>query len=120
MKNLSPKEEVIMNLFWEHGPLFVKELLAFYDEPKPHFNTVSTFVRQLEEQGFVGHHAYGTTYQYYPIISRTEYHKHTVRGVINKYFNNSYLDVVSAFVNEEDISIDELKKLIRAAKNTKR
>ena len=52
MKRLSPKEEVIMNLLWKHGPLFVKEMLNFYDDPKPHFNTVSTFVRQLEEEGF--------------------------------------------------------------------
>lgn len=120
MKNLSPKEEVIMNLFWEHGPLFVKELLAFYDEPKPHFNTVSTFVRQLEEQGFVGHRVYGTTYQYYPIISRAEYHKHTVRGVISKYFNNSYLGFVSSLVKEEEISLDELKELIRQVEENKK
>ena len=40
-----------MGFFWEKGPLFVKEILAFYDEPKPHFNTLSTIVRGLEERG---------------------------------------------------------------------
>ncbi len=41
MKGLTSKEEEIMNYFWHKGPLFVKELLDFYDEPKPHFNTLS-------------------------------------------------------------------------------
>lgn len=50
MKGLTSKEEEIMNYFWHKGPLFVKELLDFYDEPKPHFNTLSTIVRGLEEK----------------------------------------------------------------------
>ena len=48
MKRLTVKEEEIMRIFWEHGPMFVRELLSFYDEPKPHYNTVSTLVRGLE------------------------------------------------------------------------
>ena len=39
MKRLTAKEEEIMQMFWEHGPMFVRELLAFYEEPKPHYNT---------------------------------------------------------------------------------
>ena len=33
MKRLTAKEEEIMQMFWEHGPMFVRELLAFYEEP---------------------------------------------------------------------------------------
>lgn len=113
MKRLTAKEEEVMGFFWEKGPLFVRELLAFYDEPKPHFNTLSTVVRGLEERGFVAHKAYGKTYQYYAVVSREEYSKGTLRGVISKYFNNSYLGVVSSLVKEEKISVDELKELIK-------
>ena len=52
MKTLTAKEEEVMELFWEKGPLFVKQLLEFYEEPRPHFNTLSTVVRGLEEKGF--------------------------------------------------------------------
>ena len=69
MKGLTSKEEEIMNYFWHKGPLFVKELLDFYDEPKPHFNTLSTIVRGLEEKGYVSHKAYGKTYQYFAVVS---------------------------------------------------
>lgn len=113
MKGLTAKEEEIMGFFWEKGPLFVKEMLAFYDEPKPHFNTLSTIVRGLEEKGFLSHHTFGNTYQYYAVVSDADFSKGTLKNVIHKYFNNSYLSAVSSLVKEEDISLDELKKLIQ-------
>lgn len=112
MKGLTAKEEEIMGFFWKKGPLFVKEMLAFYDEPKPHFNTLSTIVRGLEDKGFLSHNTFGNTYQYYAAVSETEYSKGTLKNVIAKYFNNSYLGVVSSLIKEEDISVDELRKLL--------
>lgn len=112
MKKLTKKEEEIMNLFWDRGAMFVRELLKHYDEPKPHFNTLSTMVRTLESNGYLNHKAYGNTYQYYPVINREDYAGSTVGNIISNYFNNSYLSVVSSFVKEEKISVDELKELI--------
>ena len=101
-----------MNLFWDKGAMFVKELLELYDEPKPHFNTISTMVRTLEANGYVDHKAYGNSYQYYPVISREDYAGSSFKGLISSYFNNSYLSAVSALVKEEKISVEELKELI--------
>ena len=112
MKRLTAKEEEIMGYFWEKGPLFVKQLLEYYEEPKPHFNTLSTIVRGLEDKGFLSHNTFGNTYQYYAAVSETEYSKGTLKNVIAKYFNNSYLCVVSSLIKEEDISVDELRKLL--------
>ena len=112
MKALTKREEEIMTILWQNGPLFVKEMLEFFDEPKPHFNTVSTIVRGLEEKGFIGHKSYGPTYQYFAQITEGEYGRRTIKSVVGKYFNNSYLNVVSSLVEEEQISIEELKELI--------
>jgi predicted transcriptional regulator len=117
MKTLTAKEEEIMGFFWEKGPLFVKQMLEFYDEPRPHFNTVSTFVRMLEEKGYVSHRVLGNSYQYYAMLSKEDFKKKTLKGVISKYFDNSYLRVVSSLVKEEEISLDELKELIREVEN---
>lgn len=113
MKTLTAKEEEIMGFFWEKGPMFVKQLVELYDEPRPHFNTLSTIVRGLEEKGYLSHTAFGNTYQYYATVSRDDFSRRTLRGVISKYFNNSYLGAVSSLVKEEDISLKELKELIR-------
>lgn len=112
MKGLTAKEEELMGFFWTKGPLFVKEILTFYPDPKPHFNTLSTIVRGLEEKGFLSHHSYGNTYQYYSVVSEEAFRKDTLKHVISKYFNNSYLSAVSSLVEEEDLSLDDLRKLI--------
>lgn len=117
MKRLTNKEKEIMDLYWQHGPMFVRELLEHYAEPRPHFNTLSTMVRLLEKNGFLGHRQFGNTYQYYPLVSEKEYGRSSLAGVIRNYFDNSYLSAVSSFVKEEKISVDELKQLIQQIEN---
>ena len=112
MQKLTVKEEELMCFFWEKGALFVKDILDFYNEPKPHFNTLSTIVRGLEDKEFLSHKTYGNTFQYYAVISKEEYSQGTLKNVINKYFENSYLHAVSALVKNENISVDDLKQLI--------
>ena len=116
MKTLSAREEMVMDLLWKNGPMFVSDMLELLEEPL-HFNTISTFVRGLEKQGFVGHKSFGGSHQYYATISREEFKKKTLKSVISKYFNNSYLGVVSSLVREEEISLDDLKELIREVEN---
>ena len=101
-----------MTSFWERGALFVKELQELYAEPKPHFNTLSTMVRGLEAKGFLSHRAYGNTYQYSPLVTEEQFRSGTLRGVISKYFHDSYLNAVSTLVREEKISVEELRELI--------
>ena len=112
MNKITVKEEEIMNFFWEKGELFVKQILEFYTEPKPHYNTISTMVRTLEEKGFLGYHSFGNTYQYYPLISKEEYNNKNLRNMVKKYFGNSYKRVVSTLIEEEDLSLQDLKDLI--------
>lgn len=112
MEKLTRREEELMRNFWQHGPLFVRELVALFPDPKPHFNTLSTMVRALEAKGYVDHKAFGGTHQYFAVVTEEEFSRRTLGGVVSKYFENSYLDVVSALVDEEKISVSELRSLI--------
>jgi len=113
MKHLTNREEEIMDLFWQKESVFVKDIIDELPEPKPHYNTISTIVRGLEEKGFVGHEQFGNTYRYFAIISREEFSKNTIKNLVSKYFDKSYSSVVSMFVEEEKISVEEIKALIR-------
>ena len=84
MEKLTRREEELMRCFWERGPLFVRELVEMAPEPKPHFNTLSTMVRALESKGYVGHKAYGATYQYYPLVSEEEFSRQTSSAAISR------------------------------------
>lgn len=112
MKHLTNKEEEIMEQFWNDGPLFIQDLLKRMTNPKPHYNTVSTVVRGLEEKGFIGHEQFGNTYRYSAIISREEFSKMSLGNLIGKYFNHSYASVLSMFVQEEKLSTEEIRQLI--------
>ena len=112
MKRLTKKEEIIMEHFWEKGPLFVRELRELYPEPRPHFTTLSTQVRNLESEGFIDHKSYGPTYQYFAKVTKEEYTQRSLVGIIDKYFDNSYINAISALVKEDRVSLDELKELI--------
>ena len=112
MQKLTNKEEEIMHILWRLEKAFVKDILAEITEDKPHYNTLSTIVRNLEDKGFVGYNAFGKTHQYYPIISKEAYKERFMNKAIENYFNNSYKNVVSFFAKEEKISVEELKEII--------
>lgn len=112
MEKLTPKEEEILDIFWKYGELPVKDIVELYDNPKPHFNTVSTIVRSLEEKGYVGHTQRGKSYYYHAIVAEKEMGKRTLGSIVGRYFKNSYLSIVSSFVEDGKIPVEDLKKML--------
>ena len=113
LTKLSPKEEEIMGCFWQQGPMFVREVMEMLPEPKPHFNTVSTFVRGLEAKGWLQHEQIGNSYRYHASVDVREYRERSLKGFVDRFFNRSYLGFVSALIKDEKISTDELRELIK-------
>lgn len=109
---LTPKEEEIMGILWEHGPMFVNEMVKTYPPPHPKFNTISTAVRSLEHQGFIRHTRFGGSHQYYAALSIEEYREWIMDVVVKKYFGDAHLRVVSALVGCKKITLDDLKGVI--------
>ncbi|MDL5515063.1 BlaI/MecI/CopY family transcriptional regulator [Arenibacter sp. M-2] len=112
MEKLTNKEEEVMKVLWRLKKAFVKEILAQVEGDKPHYNTLSTLVRQLEEKKYVDHEAFGHTHRYYPLISKEEYRAKFINSTISDYYENSYKSLVSFFAKEEKISVEELKEII--------
>ncbi|MCH2194722.1 BlaI/MecI/CopY family transcriptional regulator [Kordia sp.] len=112
MQKLTNKEEEIMHIIWKLEKAFVKDVMAEIKTKKPHYNTLSTIVRNLEEKGYVGHKAYGNTHQYFPVVTKEAYRKKYMASAIQHYFNDSYKNVVSFFAKEEKISVEDLKEII--------
>lgn len=109
---LTDKEEEIMLMFWQHGPLYVKEVVELLPEPHPHVNTVSTFVRALEAKGFLSHESIGGSFRYFAAKSIDDYRRRTVGEMIRSYFNNSYKSAVCSLVEDEMLSVEELRELV--------
>lgn len=112
MQKLTNKEEEIMKILWRLKKAFVKEIKAELKGDKPHYNTLSTIVRNLEDKNYVAHEAFGNTHQYYPLISKDAYRKKFIDSTISEFYDNSYKNLVSFFAKEEKISVAELKEII--------
>ncbi len=110
---LTEKEAEVMERLWSEGPQTIRELLASYPDPKPHFNTVSTTVRVLIDKGFVAHVGEKNgAYTYGALVESKELSGSSLARLVKNYFNNSYRSVVSALVDQEKISVDELREII--------
>ena len=114
---LTPKEEELMQLLWEHEPILISKLIEFYPEPKPHFNTVSTVMKRLEAKGFVSHNEKGGSFQYFSTVKKEKFRNKSFGDFIKNYFGGSYYGAVSALVEEDKISAAELKELLEIIEN---
>jgi predicted transcriptional regulator len=111
-QRLTAKEEEIMNLIWAHGEICIRDILKLMPDPKPNYNTVATQVKFLEDKGFLTRKPIANTFLYVPAVTEKQYSGQTIGNVVAQYYNNSYANVVSQFVEEEKMDLEELKALI--------
>jgi len=123
MEELTQHEERIMRIFWKEERALVRVVLAQLPEPKPPYTTLASSIKLLERKGFLGHKAYGTTNEYFPLITQGEYSKKSINRMVNHLFEGSVGNFLSFMVKEKDLSekeIKEIKKLIDDYENSKK
>jgi predicted transcriptional regulator len=116
MNSLNPKEEAVMQIIWRLEKAFLKEILEAIDNPKPPTTTIASIVKKLENMKLVGHKSYGNMHQYFPLVEKEAYRKSAFRKFINNYFGGSPEQVLSFFIEEENIDPAELNELLEKIK----
>jgi BlaI family transcriptional regulator, penicillinase repressor len=119
MKELTKAEDQVMQILWNLGKGFVKDIVEEMPDPKPAYNTISTIVRILETKGFIDHKAYGKTHEYFPLITREKYTKFYLNNMIKGYFNGSFQNLVSFFAKENKMNAADIDKLLEEIKKQK-
>jgi len=122
MEELTQHEERIMRIFWKEERALVRVVLEQLPEPKPPYTTLASSIKLLERKGFLGHKAYGTTHEYFPLITQGEYSKKSINRMVNHFFEGSVGNFLSFMVKEKDLSekeIKEIQKLIDDYENSK-
>jgi len=115
MQTLTRAEEEIMQIIWKLERCTVSDIRDVMEEAegaRPPHSTVSTMVRILEEKRFLGHKAYGRTYEYFPLIFKTDYTKRSLNKLVSDYFDGSVNRLVSFLVEEEKLNAEELGRLL--------
>lgn len=111
-KELTRAEEQIMQAIWAVGKGFAKDIHDRLEEPKPAYNTVLTVIRVLVQKGFVEYTTYGKSNEYVPTITKEAYSAQRFQTLKENYFENSNAKLLSFFMKEHNIDLQELNALL--------
>jgi predicted transcriptional regulator len=111
MTEITKAQEEILKALWQINNGAVSDVLDVLPEPKPAYNTVATVIKVLETKGYVSHKTYGKTNVYYSAISKSEYAQFVLKETIKGLFNGSLNQMMSCFVKNKEVSLQELEEL---------
>lgn len=112
MEKLTKQEEDMMLQVWRLGCCTIKEVLTQLQEPKPPYTTVASIMNNLKRKGYVSAEQQGLTYHFIAKIKQSDYKSDFMHSFVDKYFKNSFREMVSFFAKEDKISPDDLKDII--------
>jgi len=113
MKRLTKVEEQVMQIIWQLERCLVRDIIEKLGDPDTPRSTISSVVRILESKGFVGHKAYGRTYEYFPLITKEDYSRQALQGLMGDYFGGSVNRLVSFLIEENDVDLKDLNDIIQ-------
>jgi predicted transcriptional regulator len=117
MKKLTKAEEEIMLILWRLNEALVRDIIPELSDRETAYTTVSTVLRVLEKKKFISHKAYGTTYLYFPLVSKQEYSRAHLKDFVANYFNGSFSSMATFFAGGNDLSIEEMQELLTKLQN---
>jgi len=120
---LSQTEEQLMEIIWKNEKVFLKDIAESFSDPKPAATTIATFLRRMQDKGFVGYTLFGNSRQYYALVKKTNYFSKHVKGIIKNNFDNSALQFASFFTTTSNLTtseLEDLKKIIEGEIKRKR
>jgi BlaI family transcriptional regulator, penicillinase repressor len=116
MIEITKAQEEILRILWEINDGAVSDIITLLPEPKPAYNTVATVIKVLEKKGYVSHKKYGKTYVYFPVVAKKDYAQYILGNTFNGLFNNSFNQIMSFFIKQNDVSLNELEELKQLVK----
>ena len=119
IQQLTKAEEQVMQCLWKIEKGFLKDILEEFPEPKPHTNTISTILKVLQEKEFVDYNVFGRQHEYFPLVSREQYSRKSIKSLVKNYFSGSYKNAVSFLVEKNELSVEDLEMLLEEIKQNK-
>lgn len=109
INHLTAAEENLMKLFWKLESFYLKDVMEQHTEPKPHQNTVSTYLKILVEKGYLSTEKEGRIFKYSVIVPFEDYKKFLLKELSHNFFNDSGKEILDFLFNENLISQKDLQ-----------
>ena len=121
-KTLTKGEMQVMNILWDmQRGACIAEIQKQYPEPHPAYTTIATFLKIMEQKGFVEKRKSGSgkTFVYSPLLTRERYRRLVVDDVKDTFFGGSVKSLVSFFAEEEELSLEDINEIPTILQNRK-
>ncbi len=109
---LTRRERQIMDILYRRGRATAAEVM---DEMPgdPHYSTVRTQLRVLEDKGHVRHEEQGLRYVYTPAVPRRSARKSALKHLVDTFYDGSPEQVVAALLGGDTsrLSDDDLARI---------
>lgn len=118
-KTLTKGEMQVMNILWDmQGGVCVADIQKKYPEPQPAYTTIATFLKIMEQKGFVEKRRSGTgkTFVYSPLLTRERYRRMVMDDVKDTFFGGSVKSLVSFFAEEDELSQEDINEILTMLK----
>lgn len=119
INHLTSAEENLMKLFWDLNSFYLKDVMEKHAEPKPHQNTVSTYLKILVEKGYLATEKEGRIFKYSVVLPIEEYKRFLINELSGNFFDHSGIEMVEYLLNENLLSIENLKGFLNISSDTK-
>lgn len=104
-KNLTSGEETLMHLLWKMNGGYLKDIMLAYPEPKPHQNTISTFLKNLVEKNYIKAVQEGRINKYEISVQRGDYKMMLLKNFIQTFYDNNSNELLLDLMNEGFITL---------------
>jgi predicted transcriptional regulator len=108
---LTDAELRLMEVLWDRGECTVGDAVGALRAIPLAYSSVLTTMRILEQKGYVSHRKSGRAFVYYPLMDRAGARSNALNHVVRRFFNDSRELLLMKLIREEDISVQELKRL---------
>jgi BlaI family penicillinase repressor len=117
---LSSRERQIMDILYRRGRATALDVMRDLTG-SPHYSTVRTQLRVLEEKGYVRHDEEKLRYVYMPALPQTEVRRTALTHLVDTFFDGSTESVVAALLGVEGSrlsqkQLDRIAEMVRHAR----
>ena len=107
----------IMSALWDiNHSACAWDILDRFEEPKPAYTTIATYMKVLREKGYVDYFknkGEGKTHMYVAKVTRAEYTRQTMKEMKKNLFDDSLESMFSFFVTEEKLTAEDIAEMLR-------
>lgn len=120
LPKISESEWEVMKLLWKTDSLTSEKIIeSLLEYNNWSHQTIKTFITRLIKKGAIGYKKTGRIYNYYPLVSEDECIKSENEFFIKRVYNGALNMLFTKFLEEENLSIDEIEELENILKDKK-